>query len=92
MATERLRVGLIGAGSNTRLRHIPGLQALPGVEIVAVCNRRPESTAAIAREFGVPRTFAAMARPGRRPGHRRHRHRHLALLALPHHLGRPGGR
>jgi predicted dehydrogenase len=58
MSTERLRVGLIGAGGNTRLRHIPGLKALPGVEIVAVCNRRPESTAAIAREFGVPRTFA----------------------------------
>jgi len=58
MTTTRLRVGLIGAGANTRLRHIPGLQALAGVEIVAVCNRRPESTAAVAREFGVPRTFA----------------------------------
>jgi predicted dehydrogenase len=29
------------------------------VEIVAVCNRRPESTAAAAREFGIPRTFEA---------------------------------
>jgi predicted dehydrogenase len=28
------------------------------VEIVAVCNRRPESTAAAAREFNIPRTFA----------------------------------
>jgi predicted dehydrogenase len=50
------RVGLIGAGANTRSRHIPGLRALPGVEIVAVCNRRPESTAAAAREYGIPRT------------------------------------
>jgi predicted dehydrogenase len=57
MTTERLRIGLIGAGANTRLRHIPGLKALDGVEIVAVCNRRPESTAAVAREFGVRRTF-----------------------------------
>jgi predicted dehydrogenase len=57
MTTERLRIGLIGAGANTRLRHIPGLKALDGVEVVAVCNRRPESTAAIAREFGVQRTF-----------------------------------
>lgn len=57
MAQSPLRVGLIGAGANTRLRHIPGLRALPGVEIVAVCNRRPESTAAVARAYGIPRTF-----------------------------------
>jgi predicted dehydrogenase len=55
--SERLRVGLIGAGANTRQRHIPGLKAITNVEIVAVCNRRPESTAALAREFSVPRTF-----------------------------------
>lgn len=52
-----LRIGLIGAGANTRLRHIPGLRAVPDVEIVAVCNRRPGSTAAAAREFGIPRTY-----------------------------------
>src|SRR6516165_9128405 len=57
MRRQLLRVGLIGAGGNTRARHIPGLRAIPGVEIVAVCNRRPESTAAAAREFGIPRTF-----------------------------------
>ena len=51
-----LRIGLIGAGANTRLRHIPGLRALPDVEIIAVCNRRPASTQAVAQEFGIPRT------------------------------------
>jgi predicted dehydrogenase len=53
--TQRLRIGLIGAGGNTRLRHIPGLRALEGVELTAVCNRRPESSAAAAREFGIGR-------------------------------------
>ncbi len=57
MAHRTLRVGLIGAGANTRLRHIPGLQALPDVEIVAVCNRRPASTVAVAREFNIPHTY-----------------------------------
>ena len=52
-----LRVGLIGAGGNIRARHIPGLRAIPDVEIVAVCNRRPASTAAAAREFGIGRTY-----------------------------------
>jgi len=53
--TSPLRVGLIGAGGNTRARHITGLRAVPDVELVAVCNRRPESTAAVAQEFGIPR-------------------------------------
>ena len=56
MARQTLRIGLIGAGANTRTRHIPGLRALPDVEIVTVCNRRPESTAAVARAHGIPRT------------------------------------
>ncbi|NBO93283.1 MAG: gfo/Idh/MocA family oxidoreductase [Planctomycetia bacterium] len=52
-----LRIGLIGAGTNTRARHIPGLLAVSGVTLAAVCNRRPESTAAVANEFNIPRTF-----------------------------------
>ncbi len=57
MTSERIRVGIIGLGANTRLRHVPGLRACENVEIVAVCNRRTESTAAAACEFGIPRTF-----------------------------------
>jgi len=54
---KRIRIGLIGAGANTRLRHIPGLRAIDGVEITAVCNRRPESTIAAAREYNIARTY-----------------------------------
>lgn len=57
MAASILRVGLIGAGANTRTRHIPGLLAQPNVQLVAVCNRRPESTIAVAREFNIPRVY-----------------------------------
>ncbi len=57
MTLERLRLGLIGAGKNMRARHIPGFRNLEQVEIVAVCNRRPASTAAAAREFGIAKTF-----------------------------------
>jgi predicted dehydrogenase len=58
MKSESIRVGIIGLGSNCRLRHVPGLRACSGVEIVALSNRRPESTAAAAREFSIPRTFS----------------------------------
>jgi predicted dehydrogenase len=57
MGSSRLRIGLIGAGANMRARHLPGFRAIPDVEIVAVCNRRPSSTEACAREFGIPLTF-----------------------------------
>ncbi|MEQ8785188.1 MAG: Gfo/Idh/MocA family oxidoreductase [Pirellulaceae bacterium] len=54
---ETIRVGIIGLGANTRLRHVPGLRACQGVEITAVCNRSAASTRAAADEYGIPRTF-----------------------------------
>lgn len=53
----RIRVGVVGAGENTRERHLPGLQAQPGVELVSVCNRRRSSGEAVAAAFGIPRVF-----------------------------------
>ena len=50
-----IRVGVIGAGANTRKKHIPGLMAQPDVEIIAVANRTPESSARAAAEFDIPR-------------------------------------
>lgn len=63
-----LRVGIVGAGENTRTRHIPGLRALEGVEITGVVNQTPESTARAAAALGIPRQFsdwrALVADPG----------------------------
>jgi predicted dehydrogenase len=53
--TRSIRIGLIGAGANTRTRHIPGLRAIEGVEIVSVCNRRRASSEEVARAFDIPR-------------------------------------
>ena len=49
-----LSIGLIGAGANTRLKHIPGFQEIDGVEVVAVCNRSRESARKVADDFGIP--------------------------------------
>lgn len=52
--TPKIRVGIVGAGANTQKRHIPGLRAVAGVEIVRVCNRTDESSKRVADAFGVP--------------------------------------
>ncbi len=52
-----IRIGVVGAGANTRERHLPGLRALPGVELVSVCNRRPESSVAASRDFEIPAVY-----------------------------------
>ena len=52
-----IRVGLIGAGANTRLRHIPGFREQEGVEIVAVANRSRESGEAVASEYEIPTVY-----------------------------------
>ena len=57
MAQETVKVGIIGAGGNTRSKHIPGLQAIDGVEIVGVCNRSQESSQRVADAFGIPKIY-----------------------------------
>ena len=57
MAQDTIRVGVIGAGGNTTSRHIPGLQAIEGVEIVGVCNRSLESSQRVADQFDIPKTY-----------------------------------
>ena len=52
-----LRIGIVGAGANTKSRHIPGFQAIDGVEVVAVCNRTRESGQKAADEFGIPQVY-----------------------------------
>ena len=54
MSEKTLRVGIIGAGGNTRKHHIPKLLAQPSVEIVAVANRSVESGKRVADEEGIP--------------------------------------
>jgi predicted dehydrogenase len=57
MSAETIRIGLIGAGGNTTSRHIPGLKAQDGVEIVAVANRSRASGQRVADEFSIPTVY-----------------------------------
>ena len=57
MITQRVRIGIVGAGNNTRQRHIPGFRQIGGVDLVGVVNRSPESSARVAKEFEIPRVY-----------------------------------
>ncbi len=55
--SDNITVGIIGAGANTRTKHIPGLQAQPGVEVKGVVNRSLESSRRVADEFGISEVY-----------------------------------
>ena len=57
MANDTVRVGLIGAGKNTRERHIPGFQSIEGIEIAAVANRSMQSGRQVADQFNIPQVY-----------------------------------
>jgi len=48
-----IKIGVVGAGENTRKLHIPLLQEIDGVEVVAVANRSVASAKAAAEPFGI---------------------------------------
>jgi predicted dehydrogenase len=56
---DRIGVGMVGAGSIARARHVPGLKAIEGVELVGVVNRSPESSEEARQALGFARTYAS---------------------------------
>ena len=52
-----IRIGVVGAGANTVSKHIPGLRAIEGCEIVGVCNRSRESSERVAQQLGLPTVY-----------------------------------
>ena len=86
---SKIRIGIIGAGSIVKQRHLPGLQRIPGVEIIAVCNKRVESAEKIASAYGIPEIAAHWEDLIKRPdidviwiGTTPHLHACIAIAAL----------
>lgn len=53
MSVQKLRIGFIGAGANTRKMHIPGFQKLENVELSVVANRSVASAENVAKRDGI---------------------------------------
>ena len=91
MGNENVRIGLIGAGANTTLMHIPGFKAIDGVEIVSVCNRSRASSQRIADEYDIPTVYENWGELTAAPdtdavcvGTWPYMHRPMVLAALEH--------
>jgi predicted dehydrogenase len=55
-ASGELRVGVVGCGFQGRL-HVECLNRIPGVAVIAVCDRDPARAAALAADHGIPATY-----------------------------------
>jgi predicted dehydrogenase len=65
MATEKIRVGIIGASMRNgwaRDAHIPALSALPEFEITAVSTSRQETADETANHFGIPHALPTLTK------------------------------
>jgi len=51
--TNRLRVGVLGAGAWARAAHVPGWQRDPRSEIAVICDVVRDRAEALARQFGI---------------------------------------
>ena len=52
--SEKLRVGIVGAGAITQVGHLPVLKRMKGVEIVGICDNDRAKARALADRFEVP--------------------------------------
>jgi predicted dehydrogenase len=60
-AGEKLRVGIVGAGSWARQAHVPGFQRCPGADVVAICDPDLIRAEAVAAKADIPQVFPSIA-------------------------------
>ena len=54
MAQKKIKVGLIGAGNIAQNAHLPSYVKQSDVDLVAVCDLKPERAKQVAAEYGMP--------------------------------------
>ncbi len=55
--SDRIRIGIVGAGRIVRSEHVPRFRAIDGVDLVAVSNRSAASSREAAADLGIPRVI-----------------------------------
>jgi predicted dehydrogenase len=55
---QRVRIGFVGVGTMGQCAHLRNYATLPDCEVIALAELRPKLREAVARRYGVPRTYA----------------------------------
>ena len=56
-ASDRVRVGMYGAGGHAVTQHLPNLKSIPAAEVVAVCDIDGDKARSAASEFDIPAAY-----------------------------------
>lgn len=59
MTAQRVRIGFVGVGGMGQCAHLKNYAAVPECAVVALAELRPKLREAVARKYGVPRTYAS---------------------------------
>lgn len=59
--TEKLRLGIVGAGAITQVGHLPVLKRMKGAEVVGICDNDLAKARALADRFAIPDAYNDMA-------------------------------
>jgi predicted dehydrogenase len=54
---DKVKVGLIGAGSMANTYHYPSLRSFEDVDMAAICDLVKDKAEATAAKFGIPRVY-----------------------------------
>ncbi len=55
--SEKIRIGVVGAGAIAQLAHLPVLAKMRGAELVALCDNDGPKAQALAERFGIDNSF-----------------------------------
>ncbi len=56
--TERIRLGIVGAGAATQVGHLPALKRLKEIQVVGICDNDLAKARALADRFAIPDVFS----------------------------------
>jgi predicted dehydrogenase len=60
-AGQLLRVGVVGAGSWSRMAHVPGFRSTAAIDLVAICDVDKDQAMRVAAEASIPKVYDSTA-------------------------------